>query len=229
MIVARHIGTQQPYNGLPPRVLNVPAQYVAQPAVSASAGVYTTANYLTASQVNATVAPGTQMNEARNVVVLLSPNTGSASLYSAGSIVVYGKDYWGSTRSEAFAVTALNAVSAALAGSVNFASLDSISFASVRLHSGSSSAGSAVSAYVGYGQKVGLPSDIVSTNAVHAVHIGSACFLTSSGASSSANQYTISTGPYWNNGVIVNGNLNAASVMRVGYAAIGQRLAVGSY
>lgn len=227
-IVNQHIETKPPYNGLSPNVLNVPAQYVAFPAVSASSGVYSTANHLTATNNlnNGTVAPGTQPNVARNIVVLLSPNTGSASLYSGGSIVVVGKDYFGSTRSEAFPVTALNAVSAPRLGSVNFASLDAISFRSVGLHTGSSSAASAVSVYVGYGQKIGLPINLILTNGVHAVHVGSAQFLTSAGASSSQNNYTVCTGAPHVNGVIVNGNLNAASAFQVGYVNLGSRMPV---
>lgn len=222
-IVGRHVETHGPF-GLPPNVLNVPHNQVGLYKASASSGVFSTAAYLTSgvNNDNRSVAPGTQVDYARNLCVLLSPNTASAGFYSGGSVIVYGRDVLGSTRSEAWALTALNTVTAPIHGSINFASIASLSFKSVKFHTASSSARSDVSVYVGVGSKIGLPINLKSSDAIYRVHIGSLQLLTSSGASSSNNQYTVSTGDYFYNGVICS-NLNVASVAQIGYLDLGFR------
>lgn len=228
-IVSRHIATDSPYNGLCPNVLNVPHQTVMNAKASASNAVFTTQNIFTSATKNISFAPGTQPDYARNVVAVVVPNTASSSLYSVGSVIIYGRDLYGSTRSESFALTALNTVSSGLRGSVNFASLDSVSYTNVQLHTNSSSAGSAVSAYVGVGQKLGLPISLISTDAVFNVVLGTAEQRTSSGANSTNNQYTVVTGGYEVNGISLSSAYASGTLLQVGYANLGFRAPVGSY
>ena len=231
MIVNQDIGTQEPYNGLSPWVLNVPAQWVGFPKASASNVVFTTANHFT-SAVNSmgySFAPGTNVDVPRNAVVMLAPNTGSAGLYSAGTVELYGRDLYGSTRSESFGVTALNSVSDPTKGSVNFALLDTISVRGLVFHTASSSARSAVSFRVGVGQKIGLPIPLASTNAVYQVVQGTSVQLTSSGANSTNNQYTAVTGDYYVGGLSLSPAHNSASQLQIGYKLLGWMVPFGSY
>lgn len=230
----RHVLTSPPYNGLPPNVLNLPSEIVLSAKASVSNGVWTTQNYLT-SAVNTmsySVAPATQIDYARNVAVRISPNTASsgtaagAGLYAAGSIAFYGRDVFGSTRSEAFALTSLNQVTGTVLGSINFASLDSIYFTNVQFHTASSSARSDVSIYVGVGPKLGLPVLIRSSDAVYKAHIGTLQQLTSSGASSSNNQYAITTGEYHVNGISFTSAHATNTPVQIGYNNLGFRGAV---
>jgi hypothetical protein len=197
-IVNRHIDTKYPNYGLGPQVLNVVQQYIASAKASGGSALYSTANYLTATNntINASVAPGTAVDYPRNALVLLSPNTASSSLYSAGTVVLYGKDIKGVTQSESFAATALNTVSSPTEGSVVFAQVDTISFSGFQFHTGSSSARSAVSVSVGVGARIGLPVSLKSSDAVVYAYIGTARQLTSAGTDSTNNQYTVYTGDY---------------------------------
>lgn len=97
-IIHRQIETNDPWGGLPPRVHDVPACHVIYPAAGNSNNVYTTANYFTSTATagaNYSVAPATQLDGyGRNVVALFSPNTASSAMYSAGTLVLYGADYY---------------------------------------------------------------------------------------------------------------------------------------
>ncbi len=231
MIVNRHIATQSPYNGLSPNVLNVPAQWVGYPAASASNNVRTTANWLSSSAnaISKSIAAGTQPQTPRPVQILLSPNTASSSvsLYSSGSIILYGKDIKGSSASESYAISAFNSVSDPTQGTVNWASIQSISFHGVAFATDQSSAASAVSIYIGQAAKIGLPFNLLSSDGVLAVHIGSAGLSTWSGATSSDNGYTITTGDYRVNGIAAAWNV--ASLAVVDYVNLGFRAPTGSY
>lgn len=220
----RHVLTQSPFNGLTPNVVNIPAQWGGYPKASASNVVYTTANHFTSTvnSMNYSVAAGTQPDYARNLCVKFVPNTGSAGLYSAGTVKIYGKDVFGSTRSESFAITgAAGSASAPTYGSVNFANIDSISVHGLVFHTASSSARSDVSFYVGVGQKVGLPVNLKSTNAVYQVVQGTSRMSTYSGATSTNNQYTVVTGNYHVNGVSLSAVHNSASNLRIDYKNLG--------
>jgi hypothetical protein len=231
MIVNRHIATQEPYNGLSPNVLNVPVQWVGSPKASGTASVFTTAAQFT-STVNSmgySFAPGTNVDVPRNAVVLLSPNTGSAGLYSAGTVELHGRDIYGNARSESFGVTALNSASDPGVGSVNFAILDTISVRGLVFHTASSSARSAVTFRVGLGQKIGLPVPLVSTNGVYRVVQGAVVQLTFAGATSSNNEYTIVTGDYYLGGVSLSDAHNAASLLQIEYNMAGRLVPFGGY
>lgn len=231
-IVGRHIDTTPPYNGLAPGVLNVPGQWVGFPKASASNAVFTTGNQFT-SGVNSmgySFAPGTNPDYPRNLAVKFVPNTASAGLYSAGTVVIYGKDLYGSTRSESFPITgAVGSASAPTYGSVNFADVGTISVAGLVFHTASSSARSAASFYVGVGQKVGLPVSFFSTDGVFQVVQGTSRMSTYSGATSSNNQWTLATGDYYINGVSLSAVHNSASQLAVGYKNLGWMAPVGSY
>lgn len=234
MIVNRHIATIDPYNGLSPDVLNVPAQWVGFPKASASNAVYTTANHFTATNnsIGVSMAPGTQPDYARNVVAKFVPNTASAGLYSAGTLVFHGRDVMGSSRSESFAITAMGSVSAPNAGSINFAKIDSISVTGLRFHTASSSARSDVSLIVGVGQKLGMPISFASTNAIFAVVQGTVQQLQYDGTASTAssnNQWTAVTGDYHIGGLSLSAAHNSASMLQVGYKNLGRQAPTGSY
>ncbi len=234
MIVNRMIATQPDYNGLSPNVLNVPGQWVGFPKASASNAVYTTANHFTATNNanNVSVAAGTQPDYARNVVVKFVPNTASAGLYSAGTLVIHGRDIYDSSRSESFAITAMGTASAPDKGSVNFAKIDSISVSGLRFHTASSSAASAVSFLVGVGQKIGLPIPLASTNAVFALVQGTVQQLQYGGTASTAssnNQWTVVTGDYYVGGISQSNVHNSASLLQIGYKNLGWMAPFGSY
>jgi hypothetical protein len=232
MIVNRHIGTSEPHNGLSPWVLNTPQQYEVLPKASVSNAVYTTANHFT-STVNSmaySMAAGTQPDYPRNVVVNLKPNTGSVSLYSAGTIYVYGRDVFGSTRSESFAATgAAGSASDAVKGSVNFLRIDTISVNGLKFAAASSSARSDVSFYVGLGNKIGLPVPLISANGVYQVYLGTSVMDTSSGTKSTLNQYTAITGDYYVGGVSISTTLGSGTELRVEYKNLGYLAPYGSY
>lgn len=143
------------------------------PAVSNTNGVYTRASVLSASSVNSTVAPGTQPDLARNVIVKFTPASASSSLWSGGTIAVVGSDILGAAVSETFAVTALNTADTnGVSGSKCFASIGTISFSNVSLHTASSSASSDFSFHIGFGGRVGLPFSVQSTNNILSVFKG---------------------------------------------------------
>lgn len=227
----RHILTRSPENGLRPDVLNVPGNVHMYPIASASNAVYTTANHFTSTvnNMNYTMAAGTQPDVPRNVVVNFKPNTGSAGLYSAGTLKIWGKDVFGSTRSESFAITgAAGASSAPTAGAVNFQVIDSISVQGLKFHTASSSARSDVSFYVGLGQKLGLPIPLASTNAVYAVYFGTKRMSTYSGATSTNNQWTVVTGDYSRGGVSISTTLGSGTDVRIEYKNLGWMAPYGS-
>lgn len=163
--------------------------YIGFPAVSNTNGVYTRASVLSASSVNSSVGPGTNLDYPRNVIVKFTPASASSGLWSGGSIVLSGVNIVGATVSESFAVTALNTCdTAGISGTVAWAAGPqpaTISFSNVSLHTASSSASSDFSFHVGFGAKVGLPYSVAHTAHVltviqssattaHTVHTGAA-------------------------------------------------------
>lgn len=220
-IVDKHINTKDPWIGLSPRVLNVPVQWQISAAASASASVFTTSNYFTLSAKAGSFAAGTQPDYPRNVVVRLTPSTGSSSLHSAGGVTIYGRDAFMSTRSESWAATALNTISAGIAGSVCFRQVDTIS-ASLVLHTASSSAGANVSLHVGRGQVLNLPFEIKSQNAAYAVHLGTVeKFTYTHSDSTSTNQWSLQTGPYYRAGIALTDAYTSGSPVNVECKLIG--------
>jgi hypothetical protein len=200
-IIGRQVdGTSPSYpgavsGGLPPQVINTMYQFVASAGASASNNVYTRSDVLSAATVNSTVAPGTQPDYARNLVVKLTPNTGSSAYWSGGTIVALGSDFLGRSLSESWAITALRTLTAGSAGSYAFASVGTISFKSVSAATASSSDSGAFSMHVGAGQVLGFPASVRSSNAVQWAYIGTAKQSTvSATASTSNNQWTVQTG-----------------------------------
>lgn len=222
-IVDKHIDTKGPHFGLSPRVLNVPQQWQCSAAASASNAGFTTSNYFTSSAKSGTFAIGTNPDLPRNALVKLTPNTASSSLYSAGSIILHGLDVFGSSRSESFAVTALNTVSAGLAGQVCFKQIDTLS-ATVVLHTASSANGSNVSLHIGYGNVINIPVEFKSTNAVFGVYLGTASKLGSIYThtdSTSLNKYSVATGPYYKAGVYMVDAVATNTPVRVDFTLMG--------
>jgi hypothetical protein len=224
MIVNGHIATQDPYNGLGPHVLNVPAQWVGYPKVSASGGVVTK----TQRTQGSSVAAGTQPDFARNLNVVITPTQSSGGV-TGGGITVYGKDVFGSTRSETFGSLAMTSA-VGLSGSINFAHIDTVSML-LSFHSDTSSAASDVAVVVGVGPKLGLPVSLASSDAVFGVRLGAtgAPLSTYSGATSTNNQWSVTTGAYFCNGVAVSGGFSSASLAVINYNVMGWRAPVGSY
>lgn len=225
-IVGRQVETADPWGGLPPRVHDVPAVWVGFPAASASNNVYTTANYFTSTATAGAAysfAPGTQIDYARNVNIRFSPNTASTALYSAGTVSLIGLDYYGKAVSETIAVSSIVSASSPYTGSVNFQRLQTIS-ASIQFHSGSSSARSDVSLYIGQGQKLGLPVYLQSTaGAVQAVYLGTAqqTTLTATSATSN-NQFTVVTGAYSVGGISLSSAYASGSALQIHYKMNGR-------
>jgi hypothetical protein len=213
--INRHVRTDSPHNGLGPLALNLPSQWVGYPKASASGAVVTK----TQQTAGSSVAPGTQPDYARNLNVVITPTASSAGV-TGGGVSVYGKDIFGQTRSETFNSLAASAA-AGQNGSVNFASIDSISM-SLSFLSATSSAASAFAVVVGVGQKLGLPVELISTDAVYDVHLGTAAQRTSAGASSTDNQYTAVTGPYWNGGISLSSAYASGTLLQLGYINLGR-------
>jgi hypothetical protein len=209
-IVDRHIETNAA-GGLAPYVLNVPAQWVGFPKASASNAVVTK----TQQTAGSSVAAGTQPDYARNLVVCITPSASSAGV-TGGGVSIYGKDVFGSTRSETF--NSLAASSAAgQTGSVNFASIDTISM-QLQFLTATSSAASAFAVVVGVGQKLGLPISIRETDAIYGIHQGTARrSWWSDSANSSANEWTAVKGDYWNGGVIMSAVYASGSLHQIHY------------
>lgn len=180
----------------------VVTQILGQHKVSASNAVYTKDSLYSASSVNSTAAPGTAVDFPRNVVVRLTPSTGSSGLYSGGSIVIVGSDIAGAAASEAFAVTALNTISQGIAGSVCFASIGTISHSNVTVHTASSSASNALSLHIGVGNIVALPNSASGTGAVAYAWIGTAA---------QPGSFTVQTGAVPVAGVSFSNALSAGS------------------
>jgi hypothetical protein len=226
-IVGRQVETGDPWGGLPPRVHNVPAQWVGFPVASATNNVYTTANHFTSTQTAGTsysMAPGTNLDYARNVQVMFVPNTASAGLYSKGTLLLYGVGYYGATISESKAISDIASVSTPWQGSVNFQNLKTISISGLQFHSASSSARSDVTFRVGMGAKIGLPVYFQSSDgAVMHAYIGTAYQSTvTATASTSNNQYTVVTGPYSVGGVSFSNALGSGSALQIHYKMNGR-------
>jgi hypothetical protein len=231
MIVNRHIGTKDPYNGLSPNVLNIPAQWVGYPK-AAALGVICT---FTKAAAGGSSASATNIDYPRNVNVLISP-TASASGVTGGGVTIYGRDMYNSTRSESFAGTDAISASGGSAGSINFARVDTVS---VKLSFYSSSdtdytaSATDFTVSVGVGSKIGLPVSIASTDAIFGVRIGAddatTPLSTYSGATSTNNQWSASTGDYYINGFKVTNGFDSRSMVIVDYKMLGWRAPVGSY
>jgi hypothetical protein len=210
-IVDRHIDTAQNAKGLSPYVLNVPAQWVGFPKASASNAVVTK----TQQTAGSSVAAGTQPDYARNLNVVITPTASSAGV-TGGGVTVYGKDVFGSTRSETFNSLAASAA-AGQNGSVNFASIDTISMQLAFL-AATSSAASAFAVVVGVGQQLGLPIKLRETDAVYDVYQGTARRSWWAATSlSSGNEWTVVTGDYWNGGIKMSAVYNSASLHQIHY------------
>ena len=199
-IIDRHIQTADGYYGLSPFALNVPAQWVGLPKASVSAAVVTK----TQATAGSSVAAGTQPDYARNLNVVITPTASSAGV-TGGGVTIYGKDVFGSTRSETFNSLAISA-SAGQNGSVNFASVDTVSM-QLQFLAATSSAASAFAVVVGVGQKIGLPVSIRETNAIHEAYQGTARFT----------DCTAVKGDYWNGGYSQSAVHGSGSMLRVDY------------
>jgi len=222
MIVNRHIATQEPYNGLSPNVLNVPAQWIGFPKASASGAIVTK----TQQTAGSSVAAGTQPDYARNLNVVITP-TASSDGVTGGGVTVWGRDVFGSTRSETFGSLAATAA-AGLNGSVNFDKVDTVSM-KLSFLSGTSSAASAFAVVVGVGGKIGLPVNLLSSDGIYDVHLGTLRQSTFAGSDSSNNHYAVTTGDYYANGVQLTGVWASGSMVQIGYNNLGRRAYVGSY
>lgn len=224
-IVNRHIATNDPYVGLGPNVLNVPMLWAGYPAAAASNNVASK----TQRTQGSSMAPGTQIDYPRNVVVYITPSVSSAGV-TGGGVTVFGRDAYGSYRSETFNSLAATS-SVGQSGSVNFAKVDTVSML-LSIHSDTSSAASAYAVYVGGGNKLGLPVALYSTNAVLQIHQGTTEQLVYSGSAhssaSSNNQWTVVTGDYWVGGVKLSNAHNSGSLLHIRYMANG-RLAGANY
>lgn len=211
----RHIRTNPPYNGLSPTVLNLPQQWIGYPKVAASNAVVTK----TQQTAGSSVAAGTQPDYARNLAVFITP-TASSDGVTAGGVSIYGKDAFGNARTETFAGSSAILGTAGQTGSVNFASIDTVSM-KLSFLSASSSAASAFAVVVGVGNKLGLPVELRSSNGVIDVRRGTVQLLSSAGASSTDNQYTVVTGDYYLNGVQVSAGYSSALLAQINYYAMG--------
>lgn len=217
MIVNRHVATAEPHNGLSPGVLNVPCQYVVNAMVAHTSGVASK----TQQTAGSSIVAGTQIDTPRNVMVVMAPTQSSGGI-TGGGVTVYGRDMYDVARSETFG-TGIKSHATGLTGSINFAKVDTISM-KLSFHSDTSTAASAFSVYIGLGSKLGLPVSIRSSNAVFAVrHYTSQMITFSHSDSTTNNQWTVSTGDYWNNGLFVSGGVSSASLLQVGYVNLGFR------
>lgn len=216
MIVNRHVGTYSPHNGLSPNVLNVPAQY------GVYAGIASSDNVVTKTQrtQGSSVAAGTQLDYPRNLQVIITPTQSSAGISAGGKITVYGRDMYGYTMSETYGTSAASNATG-VSGTLNFAKVDTVSML-LSFHSDTSSAASAYAVLVGRGNKIGLPISIRSSDAVFDVALYTSKKLSYSGATSSDNAYTVCTGDYFRNGVIIAA-VSSASLFQVGYLNLGFR------
>ena len=231
MIVNRHIATHDPYNGLAPGVLNIPAQWVGYPKAAAQGAIVTVSK----ASAGGSIAAGTNIDYPRNLNVLLSP-TASSDGITGGGVTVYGRDQYNSTRSEAFAGTDIVSGSAGSSGSVNFARIDTVSLAFEFFSSSDTDYTARATDYtvsVGIGPKIGLPVSLASSDAVYQVRLGvddnTTPLSTYSGATSSNNQWSITTGDYYLNGIAVSGGFDSRSMAIVDYKMLGWRAPVGSY
>lgn len=218
-IVNRHIAQHPPHYGLSPFVVNIPQVWVGHPGIASSNNVATK----TQQTGGSSIAAGTAIDYPRNVVVYITPSASSAGV-SGGGVTIYGKDAYGSTRSETFNSLAASS-SVGQSGSVNFAKIDTISM-KLTFHVSTSSAASDYAVVVGRGNKLGLPVSLRSSDAVFDVHLGTLGYSTYSGATSSDNQYTVVTGDYWNNGVQISNGYSSASLAQIAYNNLGYRAPV---
>jgi hypothetical protein len=215
MIHNARIGTYSPHNGLSPNVLNVPAFWHGYPGIASSDNVATK----TQRTQGSSIAAGTAIDYPRNLQVVITPTQSSAGISAGGKITVFGRDVYGSTISESFGTSAASNASG-VSGAINFAKVDTISML-LSFHSDTSSAASAYAVLVGRGNKIGLPVSIRSTDAVFFVALGTSVKSTYSGATSSDNAWTVSTGDYFRNGVCAVAS--SASHLQIGYLNLGFR------
>ena len=220
-IVNRHIETHSPYMGLGPGVLHVPMYWYGYPKAAASNNVATKTQHTTGSSI----AAGTALDYPRNVVVYITPSASSAGV-TGGGVTIYGRDLYGSTRSETFNSLAATS-SVGQTGSVNFAVIDTISM-KLSFLPATASAASDFGVFVGAGLKLGLPVSIRETNAVFEVVQGTAHQWQYTGATSSNNEWTVVTGDYWNGGIKLSSALNSGSLHAIGYMGCG-RIGKGEY
>lgn len=215
-IVNRHILTADPHNGLSPGVLNVPAQYQIYAGIASSNNVVDKTQQTAGSSLTAQ----TQLDYPRNLQVVITPTASSAGISAGGVVSVYGRDAFGVTRLETFGTGAASNASG-LSGSVNFAYVDTVSM-KLSFHSDTSSAASNYAVQIGRGNRIGLPVSLRSSNAILDVALYTSKKLTYAGATSSDNAYTVVTGDYWKNGVIVAA-VSSASLLNIGYLNLGFR------
>lgn len=210
-IVDRHILTNVPNPGLSPYVLNVPAFWAGFPKASASGAIVTK----TQQTAGSSVAAGTQPDYARNLNVVITPTASSVGV-TGGGVTAYGRDVFGSTRSETFNSLAISHA-AGQNGSVNFASIDSVSM-QLQYLSATSSAASAFAVVVGVGQKLGLPISIRETDAIYGIHQGTSRNSWWAATSvSSNNEWTAVKGDYWNGGVSMSNVYASGSLHQIHY------------
>lgn len=202
--------------GIPPNVLNLPVSWVGFPKASAHSAVVTK----TQQTAGSSVAPGTDVDYPRNLVVIITPTASSAGV-TGGGVTVYGRDIYGSTRSETFNSLAASS-SVGQTGSLNFAKVDTISM-QLSFLAATSSAASDFAVNVGVGQKLGLPVHLRSSDAIFAVHLGTLQKSSYSGATSTNNQWSVSTGDYLVNGLRLSDVYASGSALHIGYFALGFR------
>lgn len=225
-VINRHIDTKGPNWGLGPHVHNINGYWGGFPKASASNVVFTG----TQQTAGSTNAAGTQIDYPRNLNVVIGPTASSAAV-TAGGVTVFGVDAFGSTRSEFFAATGARSSSVGLTGSINFARVDTIS-QSLSFLAGSSTNASSFTVFVGVGQKLGLPVFIRSNGGssnlagsfgpmVVSAYLGTSRMSTQGGSGSTNNQFTLSTGPYWNGGFIASNAYNSGSFLALEYMQLG--------
>jgi hypothetical protein len=212
-IIDRNISAQ----GLSRRSLNVLDNLgLGFPKSSNTSAVMTTQTF--SSTFNSTVAIGTQPDFARNLVYQISLTNGSASsaMISGGSIVVSGYDLQGSGIAETIALTALASLTGNSAGAVAFASLTSISFSNVSLHTSASSASNSVSFSIGVGNIIGLPLS-VPTYATATLPNGAPALIPYAylGTALQNGSYTVQTGNVGTAGISFSNALGSASALQV--------------
>ncbi len=210
----RHIRTNPPFNGLSPEVLNMPMQWVGAVKASLSGAIVTK----TQQTAGSSVAAGTQPDYARNLNVVITPTASSVGV-TGGGVSIWGRDVFGNTRSETYNSLAISSA-AGQDGVINFASIDTISM-SLSFLAATSTAASAFAVHVGVGQKIGLPINIRSTNAVYALYLGTSKQRISYGASSTNNLFTVVTGDYYVNGISQSDVYASATPLRAEFFAMG--------
>lgn len=183
------------------------------PKASAIAAVLTKQTFI--STINATSAVGTDIDFPRNLAyqLVLTNGTASSAMISGGTFYAIGTDIRGSATSESILAAQLASSSVPQQGSIMWASVGTISFSNISLHTSASSASNSVSFSVGVGNVIGLPQAIRSTNAFVNLFLGTSKMLTQSSASSTNNQYTVVTGPFGVAGVSISSTLGSGTAL----------------